>query len=91
MDPAAEQVRIALARADAAMPGIAYSTLDAALELLKGAEAALEVGGIDTEHVLPEVKAARERTEIARDMTRRLVFAQGGAVVPRSTGDVIAR
>ena len=73
-------------RADAAMPGIVYSTLDAAHELLKGAERAAETTSDDSlSHVAVEVKAARERTEIARDMARRAVFSQGGAVVPRQT------
>jgi hypothetical protein len=76
------ELRAMLTRANASVVGIVYSTTDAATELLKGAEAACDLVP-ELDHIAVELKAARERTEIARDMARRSVFAAGGAIVPR--------
>lgn len=78
----ADAISNAIARADAAMPSIVYSTLDAAWELLNGARAAAETcEGL--EHVSAELDEACDRAANARDMARRRVFADGGVVVPR--------
>lgn len=75
------ELRALVESSNAAMPGIIYSTACAAWEMLKAAEAAA-AGSPDLDHLHAEAKAARERCEILRDMARRQVFAQGGAVVP---------